>query len=75
MRVSELITILQGKNQDLFVMVEGYEGGLCDLESKKIKNSKATLNVSVDDYCGPHQADYWIHDRGHEVVDCLILGR
>ena len=56
MKISELITILQQKDPNLLVMVEGYEGGLSDIEEKKIEETSVYMEGYHDwQYYGNHE--------------------
>lgn len=53
MTVKELIEKLNTFDQDMIVLVNGYEGGLSDIS--KIEATKVNLNVNKEDYLGPHE--------------------
>lgn len=55
MDVKELIQVLQNKNQELRIVVDGYEGGYCDISS--IDEISLKLNTNKKWYYGPHDQD------------------
>lgn len=57
MKVGELIKRLEKLPQDARVMVDGYEGGLCELRAPSITVHKCRLNVNKKDWNGPHAID------------------
>lgn len=52
MTVEKLISELQKLPPNLPVLVNGYEGGYCDI--LKIVTTKVKLNVNLESYNGPH---------------------
>jgi hypothetical protein len=58
MKVSELIEILQKMPPDIFVMVDGYEGGITDLTPNHVEEVSVVLNEHKGcDYYGPHAVE------------------
>jgi len=53
MTVEQLISELQTLPPNLLVLVDGYEGGFCDIDS--LKTMKVELNFHSEDYYGPHE--------------------
>lgn len=51
--VKELIEKLKSMPQEAIVLVDGYEGGLCDIGS--IKACLVDVNIHSEDYYGPHE--------------------
>lgn len=57
MRVSALIAILQTCDPEALVVVDGYEGGVCELE-RVVRDARIELNANDGrSYCGPHEID------------------
>lgn len=52
MTVNELIQILSQLPKDQKILVNGYEGGFCDISS--VRPIKVKLNVHTETYYGPH---------------------
>lgn len=52
MKVKELIKHLENCDPETLILVDGYEGGFCDIGG--IKKTKVELNVHSEDYYGPH---------------------
>ncbi len=76
MIVDELIHMLETHPPDLRVMVEGYEGGVDDLEARLLLVRDIRLNVNDDWYYGRHEvAQTGEKETGHETVPALILRR
>jgi len=81
MTVKELIAELQKfENQDLLVVVDGYEGGLDDIT--KVKRVKMLKNFNTGRkgdvfYWGIHEEidDRTDYDRSNERVDAVYLPR
>ena len=72
MTVSELIDILKTKNGNMRVIVNGYEGGYCDLTPQQIQEIPIALNANdPPSYCGPHDDP----DDDDIAVTALILSR
>jgi len=56
MKVKDLILRLQECKPEAMVVLDGYEGGLCEL--KNIKDEvQITLDVNMASWYGPHEAD------------------
>lgn len=53
MTVEQLISELQKLPPNLTVLVDGYEGGFCDIDS--LKTTKVEPNFHSEDYYGPHE--------------------
>lgn len=87
MRVSDLIAILKTKNPDLLVMVNGYEGGVQDVEASAIVEGQAYINANEGlSYVGEHEQriDYDYHcsedeeeqfREKHPLKNILLLSR
>ena len=56
MTIKELIQQLQQHDPNTRVVVNGYEGGLCDI--KNLEKVKIELNVNTEWYYGPHEETY-----------------
>ena len=54
MTVAELIKKLSHADQDMQIMLPGYEGGFCDIGD--IATEKVALNVNTKHYYGPHES-------------------
>lgn len=52
--VGDLKKILETKDDNLVVFVDGHEFGLEDLKLGSIVESKVVLNYQKPFYCGPH---------------------
>ena len=76
MTVDELIRMLETYPPDLRVVVDGYEGGVDDLEARLLLVRDIRLNVNADWYYGRHEETYTCEkETGHETVPALILRR
>ena len=67
MTVKELIQQLQQHDPDTRVVVNGYEGGLGDLED--LEKVKIELNVNTEWYYGPHEITY----KTNRGLDALLI--
>jgi len=55
MKVKDLIKILQEFNQELLVVIDGYEGGYCDIAT--VRQRKMVINYKVNRIEeGPHES-------------------
>lgn len=71
MKARELIEILKTLDGDLMVCVDGYEGGVTELQKDSIEVQEITLNVHTEYYYGEHEiALYKVPDG-----KAIILGR
>ncbi len=52
-KVSELIEVLKAQNPESRVVVNGYEGGFCDV--KMVRELPIKLNEHEESYYGPHE--------------------
>ena len=76
MTVGELIRILELHPQDLRVMVDGYEGGVDDLEARFLLTRDVRLDVNAKWYYGRHEETYaGEKETEHETVPALVLRR
>ncbi len=76
MTVGELVQLLKGYPPDLRVMVQGYEDGHDDLETRFVDAGEARLNVNSAWYYGRHeQVLKGDKPTGHETVRALFLHR
>lgn len=76
MTVGELIRILETHPPDLRVMVDGYEGGVDDLEARLLLACDVRLDVHSDWWYGRHEGAYAADEKvGHETVPALIVRR
>lgn len=57
MTVGQLIALLQKHDPELRVVVDGYEGGLNDVDPKAIRAMNIFLNYREDSYQGSHEED------------------
>lgn len=55
MTVSQLIEILKKFPPDHRVVLDGYEGGLCDVSVNRVRETTITLNLNSEPYFGPHE--------------------
>ena len=55
MNVKELRELLAHYPDDMPVMVDGYEGGLCDLDADRIESAPVFTNVNRESYYGAHE--------------------
>jgi len=55
MNVEQLIAELQKLPKHLPVVVDGYEGGVLDLEKVRLVSIQRDVNDSVCGYVGPHE--------------------
>jgi hypothetical protein len=69
MTVKELIKMLQGFDDNLRVVVAGYEGGFNDLS--RAEPIELNLNVNDEWYYGPHERP----DEGKGDETALLLRR
>ena len=70
--VRDLMRILSGYPADLRVVVEGYEGGIDDLEPSDIRQLEIVLDKNTDWWNGRHEAT----SQGESgTVQALLLGR
>ena len=53
--VGDLIQELQQHDPDMLVMVEGYEGGLTEVDLGRVHTQEVELGGNTDDYSGPHE--------------------
>jgi len=70
--VRNLISILSSHDQEMPVLVDGYEAGFCDLKAANIRVVRFCRDVSKwqnKSHSGPHEED----SRGDEVG--VVLGR
>ena len=77
MTVGELIIELRKFDPQTRVMVDGYEGGLVDVDEKRIFEKEVLLNYynPEDWWYGPHeQRDYFAREN-LETVSAVIIGR
>jgi hypothetical protein len=74
MTVDSLIKFLAAYPLDLPVMVNGYEGGLVDVEPERIHIMPVVLNYGRSGYCGPHEPAKNV-EEGAPAVDALVLER
>ena len=58
MTVDELIRMLESYPPDLRVVVDGYEGGVDDLEARLLLVRGIRLNVNADWYYRRHEETY-----------------
>jgi hypothetical protein len=75
MTVRQLIEVLQKvEDQDLRIMVSGYEGGFNDLETQANNIRFMTLDVNNKWYYGSHEV-VTRFDTGfeHQIVKAIIL--
>lgn len=81
MKIHQLIEILLHHNQDLDVTVDGYEGGIHDLQVENIRLVDLMVNVNDEWYYGEHEewdGDEGYHNRQHPNAlrkSALNLGR
>jgi hypothetical protein len=79
LKIKELIEKLAQLDEEMLVMVNGYEGGLNELKTIEIKD--VALDVNDDDsYEGPHEdlnayGNSHLRDEGHPVVKAVVLPR
>lgn len=80
MTVAQMIDILSNHDPGDIVLVDGFEGGLCDVLESNIYSQKFDKNVNDCSYLGEHEADKegeffgvvigrqpgWEGDRDHE---------
>ena len=69
MTVKELITILSKLDEDMRVLVDGYECGFSDLHEKHIRQMRFIENHNTASFAGEHEED----DEGDHVG--IVLGR
>ena len=53
MTTAELIELLKDYPQDALVVVDGYEGGICEVET--ISTTSIVKDVNPEDYYGDHE--------------------
>ena len=79
MTVQELIEALQAYDPTMRVMVDGYEGGLCDVSRSLIDTAEVALDIEAHKgawYYGPHEyANGYGAENSTNIVTALILGR
>ena len=76
MIVGELIRILETHPPHLRVMVDGYEGGVEDLEARLLLTRYVRLDVHSDWWYGRHEEGYAANEKTkHETVPALIVRR
>ena len=80
MTVQELIEALQAYDPTMRVMVDGYEGGLCDVSRSLIDTAEVALDIEAHKgawYYGPHETANEVQDDDSHagIVTALILGR
>jgi hypothetical protein len=63
MTAKELLKILNTFPENQTVVVQGYEGGYCDIDS--VKSIKVTLNHNTESWNGPHED---LADSANDVV-------
>jgi len=68
MTVKELIDALSKMPENQNVVVDGYEGGFCDISS--LKKIKVKLNVHEESYYGPHEES---SDADTEVIKIVRI--
>lgn len=75
MTVKQLIEKLsQIEDQDVRVMVSGYEGGLDDITSDIPVVVNVALNVNTQWYYGKHEVQHSIHEyESKQIVQAIIL--
>jgi len=77
MTVKELIKILSTiEDQDLRVMVKGYEGGFCDVENINTEPIHMALDVNEEWYYGKHEPVdnlYEATNTNYHIVKAIIL--
>jgi len=69
MKVKELILILLRHDENMAVLVDGYEYGMCDLEARHIERIRFFRDVNSSSCAGPHKGAAGGDELG------LILGR
>lgn len=69
MKVKELLEFLQGIDQDLEVLVQGYEGGYG--ATSGAEEVQMALNVNDDIYCGSHEI---FDPTEHSTETCKVAG-
>lgn len=57
MTVAQLIDALKMFDPDDIVLVDGYEGGLCDVEKSNVYKAKFNKNINTGHWDGPHNED------------------
>ncbi len=76
MTVDELIQLLAKHPPDLRVMLDGYEGGVDDLEPHFVLTSDVHLNANTRWYYGRHEEAYaGDRDKGAATVRALVFRR
>ena len=55
MKIKDLIAKLQSLDPEFDVVIPGYEGGLCDIESVEPIGLRRDVNIAC--YYGPHKLD------------------
>jgi len=61
--VCELIEILKTFDPEKRVVLDGYEGGLCDIKKHLIDNVEVALNRNTNWYYGPHELAFDMPDE------------
>ena len=75
MNVTDLIAKLQQMPPDAVVLLDGYEGAMCDVRC--IASSIAYLNARKDSWLGPHEVErtYYHLPENAAKVSCVYIGR
>ena len=76
MTTGELMQLLAQYPDDLRVMVDGYEGGVDDLEAGLLLTSDVRLDANAKCYYGRHEEAYpGEEETEHEIAPALIFRR
>ena len=78
MTITELINALQAfPNPDTTdCVVNGYEGGYCDLTPNKLVLKQVLCNVNDEHWYGPHdELDSTCEPSRYITKDCILLSR
>jgi len=73
MKVKELIEQLQSLDQDLFVFVDGYEGGYNDATGVRSDVVNMALNVNDAWYYGAHELSNSDTPSSFKIVKGIII--
>ena len=73
MTVAELIAELQNYPPTSRVLIEGYEGGYCDVTDSRIGQGFMEENYQDSNYFGPHEFNYTA--EGECVIPAILLKR
>ena len=77
MTVKELIEVLSKiEDQEVRVMVKGYEGGFCDVENINTEPIHMALDVNKEWYYGNHEPVdnmYDANSNNYQIVKAILI--